>query len=665
MFVIVACAARADRAARTAFLHALGTDSPIEDVVLHDEAAVAPRLRELASGPRGTTIRLVLDANPDVLDALNLHREKLRTGARFVLWIAGQAAYQELVRRAPDAFSFRDAVAIVEGDEPPPPMASQSESDALRAARARCVRVGTVDLDARATAWAEFVEELFAYDAGVARSEASKLIGWASGLPESTAVRRALARALCYRNPNVDRRLLRQREDILRALSLLEGLTDPIDRALRVLLRTNLPAPPGYGRDWSLLEVARADAASPIERARTARACFLTLLARDSVRDAVAPPHTASLGDWQRAMVTRDAAHEWLARGRWKEARRASHEIAALTMPKTLGLRMVARAREANVALRLGELDACRRIAAELEGSGASDVPTRLSARRFDALARAAGGQVADAIDGLLDTLCSAEEHDLPCECLDTLAALSTIASDGHAAGLIDDASVKRLGAELPPRLERCAIMAGSGPPWFDILGSGILAVHVARQPSRVDEALAIARSSLATATEHAEILAPEAGRLVARLLLRQGAWQEADDLALRLEPIARAHHVAREVVELRATRLLATAAAGRRDLSQPLGALRDAFDESGAIPLMVTVCRDVGAELWRYGRGDVVRELVEPAEREAQEIPWPEEVGRCLEVLGRPEEAAAHYDTWGLVLRRMILARRIGGPRA
>ncbi|MBK8258131.1 MAG: tetratricopeptide repeat protein [Polyangiaceae bacterium] len=51
--------------------------------------------------------------------ALNWHREKLRRGGRVLLWLDSTADLQNFREHAPDAYSFRDAVLVIEGDGQP------------------------------------------------------------------------------------------------------------------------------------------------------------------------------------------------------------------------------------------------------------------------------------------------------------------------------------------------------------------------------------------------------------------------------------------------------------------------------------------------------------------------------------------------------------------
>ncbi len=73
-------------------------------------------LRALAAGADAGTTALAID--PDAagaLETLNLHRDKLQQrGRRFVLRLAGLEVHRRFVRDAPDCYSFRDAIAILD-----------------------------------------------------------------------------------------------------------------------------------------------------------------------------------------------------------------------------------------------------------------------------------------------------------------------------------------------------------------------------------------------------------------------------------------------------------------------------------------------------------------------------------------------------------------------
>lgn len=74
-------------------------------------------------GQEGIVVLRVEEAAADAMHTLNLHREKIHKQAcRFALWLVGGAAYERFVREAPDAYSVRDGVAVVEGRPEAPPV---------------------------------------------------------------------------------------------------------------------------------------------------------------------------------------------------------------------------------------------------------------------------------------------------------------------------------------------------------------------------------------------------------------------------------------------------------------------------------------------------------------------------------------------------------------
>ena len=194
--------------------------------------------------------------------------------------------------------------------------------------------------------------------------------------------------------------------------------------------------------------------------------------------------------------------------------------------------------------------------------------------------------------------------------------------------------------------------------PWFRILFSGLRAWHLASRPERMQDALALQREALGCAEKDAEILAPEAGSLLARLLVRAGAHEEAVRLVDRLEPVARREQILREVMRMRAVRWMAALSAGG-DAAQQERELFAAFEESGSLPAALRISRSAGEELVRLGAADRASRVLELALSYAEEVPWPEEQGRCLEALGRWDEAASLYSRWGLTLRESLLGVR------
>ena len=89
---------------------------------------------------------LVVHDAPDVMRTLNWHREKLRRGASVLLWIEGVEGLRELRAMGPDAYSFRDVMVVVQGEEPvvvAPPV--EEESVEIQLARLRWIGAGTAE----------------------------------------------------------------------------------------------------------------------------------------------------------------------------------------------------------------------------------------------------------------------------------------------------------------------------------------------------------------------------------------------------------------------------------------------------------------------------------------------------------------------------------------
>jgi tetratricopeptide (TPR) repeat protein len=377
-------------------------------------------------------------------------------------------------------------------------------------------------------------------------------------------------------------------------------------------------------------------------------------VARDDVSDLHAPPHVASQSDWNRGLATRDEAYRLSARGSYGPARLAFHEVASLGMSKTVALRAVARAREAALLLRMGELGASIRAATDLAETPGVDMALSVSARRTRALARASKGDLGAALGEL---------HGLPTDMLECAESVAWAVRCARVLGPLGEDEEAGLGEELAVAAARAEVIAGATPPWFRILFWGLRAWHLASRPEQIEEAIALQREALALAEREAELLAPEAGTLLAKLLCRLGAHEEAVRLVDRLEPVARREQILREVMRVTAVRWMASVRRGG-DAAREESELLAAFHESGSLPAALRISRSVGEELARLGAADKAVRVLELALSYAEEIPWPEEQGRCLEALGRWDEASSLYARWGLTIRASLLVVRRGSGR-
>ena len=111
---------------------------PLEPV---DAAQMHAWLKEANTKlPREIVSVVIPRAGGPVLNALNLHREKLRDGASKLLFIDGNEGFSSLRTKGRDAYVFRDIVAYLQGEMPTPAITLGEESPTLIEARERQTR---------------------------------------------------------------------------------------------------------------------------------------------------------------------------------------------------------------------------------------------------------------------------------------------------------------------------------------------------------------------------------------------------------------------------------------------------------------------------------------------------------------------------------------------
>ncbi|MBK9258367.1 MAG: hypothetical protein IPM54_00860 [Polyangiaceae bacterium] len=116
-----------------------------------DAAAMHAWLVEAKSKPPREIVCVVIpQAGGPVLNALNLHREKLREGASKLLFIEGPDGLAALRAQGRDAYAFRDIVAYLMGEMAAPPLAPGEEPAELIEARERYTRVVREQVEATA-----------------------------------------------------------------------------------------------------------------------------------------------------------------------------------------------------------------------------------------------------------------------------------------------------------------------------------------------------------------------------------------------------------------------------------------------------------------------------------------------------------------------------------
>ena len=138
--------------------------------------------------------------------------------------------------------------------------------------------------------------------------------------------------------------------------------------------------------------------------------------------------------------------------------------------------------------------------------------------------------------------------------------------------------------------------------------------------------------------------------RRVAVARLRSRATDPLEALFTEATRSTEAHDLPGEAARIEGIRLWLAIQRGAA-VEEAEKALEAAFARSGSVLVQAEV-------LLRIGRGAGRRDLIGRARRIYHALPWPEREGACLEALGMAEAARALYESFGLKLAAMAVAR-------
>ncbi|HEY4122951.1 MAG TPA: hypothetical protein VGM56_34035 [Byssovorax sp.] len=610
-FVIVVADEATWPAARARIADAIADLAPTDVRLVTGEDV----LRALAAGADSGTMALAIDAAAaGALETLNLHRDKLQQrGRRFVLWLDGLEAHRRFVRDAPDCYSFRDAVAILDA-----PVAARDGGVAVIGGAERAP--DTLDVDA----------ERARIDAGIAVFAGRKRLHAA----ERAELADLHARAAELASP----------EDALAHRRAEVAALEPVHKRV----------PARYARALA----AAADAFGPTVKAATAAlaaapddaalradleiALALAHVTRGGVVAARAALRAARPREQRAGRRGVDAAIAF-EEGRWREV----EELVRASLAHDdldRGERARARALLAEVLLRSGEIDAARAVIASI-GDGAARA-------RFDLRARVALGE-ADAIEALRGPIVDAAA---PAHGVVELARVRAHAVRACAgAGLVDAARERALGAELCALADRLAA-EGAEPPWSRIRAS-LLAADFARADTSFggDPAACLehATRALADARRGAiELLPACSRRLASGTGIRGDAIASARAALEEAAAVARAQDLARERVRVSALAWVTDAAEADESSSRE-AAFLDAIASSGSAIVEAEARLVVGRALGR-------RDLVERARALFRAMPWPLREATCLVSLDLRDAARERCLAFGLVVAARAIDRGV-----
>ncbi|WP_437944408.1 hypothetical protein WMF27_20315 [Sorangium sp. So ce281] len=570
--------------------------------------------------------------------ALNLNRDKLLSRrCRFLLRLRGLEAFQRFVREAPDCYSIRDAVALIEPQEAIElePSREPEPDVELQIANERSP-----------AALLTFGEELLmqnrlydghrAFDRGIALLERKKRL--------SARDRLVLAALHEHRADGATKQ--ERRIHVQEALRILGPVREEFSKEY-----TNILAQLSdyYGSEIAAVREALDAAEQAVPRNLDLVTRQLIVLAdayldREDVRgarDAFGQAQIAWFATENRLFIHRLEAVLLSKEGRWKEA---THKLQdCLRQTAQAGTRFWIHSfalRLSALLLRQGELGAAVDVIASIKSEHADEL--RLNVRRSQGELAAFRG-----IEELADV--TAADGDL------SGALTRARASAGWVwravrAGLLEERSLDLMDAALAALISRVAAIAPATPPWSRIEAELLAADNLFARVGSEQAAAEAAERALAFARAGAPELIAACMRRIAIAALRSGSVERLDALLDDAARAAVAHQLPGEAAWIAGLRLWYAVQRGAA-VADAEEALEAAFARSGSVLVQSAV-------LLRIGRGTGRRDLVGRARRIYHALPWPEREGACLEALGMPQAARDRYEAFGLRLAALAVGR-------
>jgi len=638
---------------------------------IEDGSAMEACLRAISKASRSDFACITVRGEAsEVWRTLNWHREKLAEGGRVILWLDSVLALQAFREHAPDAYSFRQAVLVLEGERRafPPGDWEEGEPQEIRAARVLW-ELGRTPED-RAEAGIKLVGALWeksrAAEAREVAEEALRLI------PREKYPR---ARECTTRLKHYDFLKSIYASDwrstlAFRAckLGLQEIHEDTVDRleGLQLSLTLSASAKSPLGADPQVVAAAVRRVHPHMGYAVQFNVCyeaFSSALSRGRCSEAQAFLDKA-LALPRLETSSRAKCEIWRARkshdqGRFKLAREAIAAADEL-FRRTQHSDRIARDLEISLLIDEGELSAAEKVARSIRAYS-STRRDRIEFKRGNT-----GDFIASLESVIAEDIEALRDERVFHRCL----FLVEHVTEGRDARRFEEADIERVVAIVDGAEKPLLRYANKNPPWYDVLFPTLRGEILSLLPARHEEAIRVAKRGVALAHAHWKQALPRASRILVNALANAGRW---DDMR---NEIVEAMKYARD-----ADSLYALARIQVFDLSRLLrkDAPQDKVDTALAFLKKTFAEADsprFEAETWlEYGepylpltttRIDLIG-IVDRIHDVFSDMPMPESAARCMEWLGdiyasrgdKKEAERCYRMALGPLERRGILLRK------
>jgi hypothetical protein len=656
-----------------------------EPVRMAEPGQVVDALVEAAAqGPGAVRSLLVEGEGKRVLEALNWNREKLRRGASVLVWIEGVEGLRALRAMAPDAYSFRDVMVMVRGEDLIAIFPAAEDTLEIQLARIPYQAADTPQERVQAAVHlaGKLLENRVSQegrrlclDILTALQAISPEAAWAKNARAEAYWLLATIAMHAGNEAQASRLVKRGLQDVA------NGDTSD-ERLARLMFFALQRSPLGVDRtasDGALLEIlpagehpsirghvllAAADGAR--ERADlTASVRFLREAAAEASRPALngAVFHQASaeVEEWAGRL---DSAEQY-----WRAACAQQAELSAGTTSTGLGL--------ARCYWLRGEGAAARRTLDGVLSRADDDVGVRVSARGQVARLHVEEGDVQHGLPDFRVLIHEAASTGRDGHLYDACSSYVSSLRAAHEARRLAPTDLTDADAELEVAQDiSLSLCPDDDPPWYTILYPGLRADVLSLRPERLPDAITLAATALERARAVWNDAAPMHARMLIGHLVTAGRLEEARAALAMAEPEAEAQRHLRELARLRAlaVTVLVSTGAPAAEVDAKLAALRATLDETGAPRIAAETLLELALLLPPATTHPEPLDLLDEAHALFTEMPIPAQEARCLEAMGdvlsargasgearrRYLAAQGTYEQYGLGLRLPLLGSKL-----
>lgn len=638
-----------------------GMKIPFPTALLEGQETLDVLTRAAEGGPEEVCSLSVSASSTEALRTLNWHREKLRQGASVIVWIDSIDGLRALRSVAPDAYSFRDVMVVVQGETPVIVIPPEVEPPRVKLARAELARAQD-PLERAKAAWvlgAELnLQEAFAESRVVAEGALRELPRGEFPGEDARTARAWLQRILAYG--------LRSLGFFAAAFHCVRALEAEIIGIDSEATRSLLAFAPMDGAPPTRVDLVASERA--LDRAAgddQSHAYFCSHFALASARRGRAQIRLAlrelqglrTSTRYGGAQLNAWVGFFYILAGKLDLAETSYHS--SVEQGGTEGTGTSNQAISFVTVLWLkGELDAAKRPLVDMVMRPDANLPfrDRYQSALFLAAIQLDEGDVSSCFSMLRSLLREAAKDGRDGYLFEICATYLTCLREAAEARRLVPSDFADAYVELDVAEAAALAIAKDDPPWYSVLYPSLQAQLTAIEGD-LDKAITLFHESLARARSTWPDEAPRQARREIHCLIRAGLHQQALDALPAAIQDAEMQQDLREQALLHGARVAALSriSSPPQDIDVSIAAMRTVLDETGAPRIVAEVLLDLARLLPPSSTHPDPLEWLDEAHVIFLEMPYPKMEAACTEVMGDVLMARGDKDA---ARRRYLTAR-------